>query len=443
LTPQRRRAARVRIIVPRVVFVILALALAGGFALNAEPAQARTGSCLIPGAAFTCYVWTGKVTYIGDGDTIYVDVDGDGTRKSQHIRLTGFNAAEQTVYSGTASRRRGDCHAVEATNRLEQVIKRSRGRVRIAALDASSKSGSRPRRAVAVRLNGRWRDVGRILLSEGHAVWLPAHREWAWNAEYSRVAEFAASQLRGMWSPTYCGLGPSDTSPLRVLVNADADFDDHDFLNGEWVRIRNLDPVNQVSLGGWWMRDSSLRRYTFPSWAALPPGQSLTVYVGEGTDTGTEFFWNQRSPVFENPGRGDRGLGDGAYLVDPHGDIRSWMTYPCRRNCTDPYQGALDVSAKPRGREYVTVTNVAAFAVDLDGYRLQSPPFSYAFRGDAVLNPGETMKIEVTGDPAADTRLEKHWGETGAILNNGGDKIRLTNFRYVVLDCFTYGTGTC
>ena len=355
---------------PRLLVCLIVLA-----ALAVVPAaEARTGSCLAPEVKALCTVWTGKVTYIGDGDTIYVDVKGDRTTKAQHVRMTGFNAMEQSVYSAIASRRRGECHALEATSRLEQLIRGSRLRVRLAAQNPASHSRMRPRRAIAVRIDGRWRDVGTIMLAEGHALWLPNRQEWVWNAGYSALAEQAAAQQLGLWNPAYCGLGPSDASPLRVLVNADADGVDETSLNGEWIRIRNQDPLNEVHLGGWWVRDSALRRYVFPDWATLPPGESLTLYVGRGTDTWTEFFWDQRSPIFENPNGGERAMGDGAYLFDPQGDLRAWMTYPCRTNCTDPNQGAVSVTAKPRGREAVTVRNLAAYAIDLDGYRLQSPP---------------------------------------------------------------------
>ena len=420
----------VRLIVPRLLAPLIVLLV---FAL-APADEARTGSCLAPGVKQICTVWTGKVTFIGDGDTIYVDVKGDRTQKAQHVRMTGFNAMEQSVYSSIASRRRGECHALEATSRLEQLIRRSRWRVRLAALNPASHSRLRPRRAVAVRIHGRWRDLGTIMLAEGHALWLPNRQEWAWNAGYSTLAEQAAARQVGIWSPAYCGLGPTDASPLRVIANA---------TDGEWIRVRNLDAVNEVHLGGWWVRDSALRRYVFPDWATLPPGESLTVYVDAGTDTWTEFFWEQRNPIFENPTGGERAMGDGAYLFDPHGDLRAWMTYPCRVACTDPYQGAVEVTAKPRGRESVTVRNIAASAIDLDGYRLQSPPYSYAFPRDSVLEPGEEMRIDIQGDPAEDTRLEKHWGETGPILNNGGDKVRLNSFRGVELDCYAYGSGSC
>ena len=415
------------------VATILALLGAGA---AAQAAEARTGACLPPAQALICHVWSGKVTYIGDGDTVYVDVAGDARRSSVPVRLTGINTTEQTIYSNVASRRRGECHSVEATGRLEQLLRGNRFQVRLYALNPASASGRRLKRAVATRIRGRWRDVGRVLVTEGHALWLTGWREYAWNVDYARRAERAAARQLNLWNPTYCGLGPSDASPLKVTVNGSVRF-----LNDEWVRIRNLDPVNEVYLGGWSVRDSALNRYTFPEWATLPPGESLTVYVGEGTDTWTEFFWNRRKQLFDNMGA--NGHGDGAYLVDPHGDIRAWMTYPCALTCTDPYHGALKVTAKPRGREYITITNVGSFAVDLDGYQLQSPPYSYPFPAGSVLQPGEQMRVWTTGDPAEDTALEKHWGETGWFLHDRGDRVRLSSLRGILVDCYAYGTRSC
>jgi endonuclease YncB( thermonuclease family) len=419
----------VRVLVTTIVLLL-------GAAFGASAAQARVGSCLPPATGVTCHIWTGKVTFMGDGDTVYVDIDRDGRRSSVPVRLTGINANEQTVYSSVASRRRGECHALEATARLEQLIRRNRWKVRLYAIDPASASGRRLKRVVATRVGGRWADLGRILINEGHAVWLPGSREYAWNVDYASRAERAAAKQRGIWNPTYCGIGPSDASPLKVTVNGSVRF-----LSDEWVRIRNLDPVNEVHLGGWWLRDSALNRFVFPDWATLPPGESLTVYAGEGTDTWTEFFWGRRKQLFDNIGPSFNG--DGAYLVDPHGDLRAWMTYPCPGSCTDPYAGALKVTAKPRGREYVTISNVGSAAADLDGYQLQSPPYSYPFPPGSVLQPGEQMRVWTTGDPGEDTALEKHWGETGSILNDPGDRVRLSSLRAVVVDCYAYGTGTC
>ena len=297
---------------------------------------------------------------------------------------------------------------------------------------------------MAVRIDGRWRDVATILLAEGHALWLPNRGEWAWNAGYSTIAEQAAAAGLGLWNPTYCGLGPSDASPLRVIVDADANGADEDNLNGEWIRVRNLDPVNEVHLGGWWLRDSALSRYVFPELGHAAARRVAHRLRRQGHRHVDRVLLEQRKwPAFENANGGERAMGDGAYLFDPQGDLRAWMTYPCRVTCTDPYQGAVEVTAKPRGREVVTVRNTAAFAIDLDGYRLHSPPYGYAFPRESILQPGEEMTIETRGDPLEDSALEKHWGLPKSILNDSGDKIRVTSFRGVVLDCFAYGAGAC
>ena len=60
-----------------------------------------------------------------------------------------------------------------------------------------------------------------------------------------------------------------------------------------------------------------------------------------------------------------------------------------------------------------------------------------------MLQPGEEMEIDVLGDPAEDSRLVKHWGEVGPILNNNGDRVKLTSFREIVLDCYSFGNATC
>jgi endonuclease YncB( thermonuclease family) len=411
-------------------------------ALLPATAEARSGSCLIPGVNTKCSIWTGRVTHVVDGDTVWVDLAH--SNRVVKVRWTGINANELSVYSDNPARRRGDCHGVEAANRLESLLRRGGMRVRLAAIDASSESHKRWRRAVAVKLGGRWRDTGRILVSEGLALWLPNANEWLWNASYSLLAEKAAAAHRGLWNPTACGRGPQDNAQLRLTVNGDADgVDDAANLNGEWVRIRNLDPAKAVRLGGWALRDTAPRRYVFPDWVTLPPGEEIEVHVGKGTNTFTELFWGLKRPIFENTSGGDHGVGDAAFLDDPQGDIRAWSSYPCRISCADPNAGALHVTADPVGRESITVTNSGATPVDLDGYRLWSPPHVYPFPRATVLGPGEALRVDTVGDPDENEPGLQHWGNPGPILTDSGDTIRLTNLRGVQLDCYAYGAATC
>jgi micrococcal nuclease len=296
--------------------------------LYAAPASATVGPCLPGGSpdGALCTFWKGKVTFVADGDTIDVDIAGDGTRRSRRVRLTGFNAMELTRYSHTARLRRGDCHGVEATARLEQLLRRGRMRVRLAAQDPASVSGGRLRRQVSVRMGGRWVDVARILLAEGHALWLPNGIEWAWNRDYADLSRQAAAAGLRLWNTQSCGSGPSPDAALSLEVNYDAKHNDRFNVNGEWAEIRN-DSSAAVPLASWWFRDSALRRYTFQKGAVVPAGGTVRLGMGHGTDTADELHWGLGSPPFENPSYDERATGDGGYLFDPRGNLRAWVIY--------------------------------------------------------------------------------------------------------------------
>ncbi|HEX2085644.1 MAG TPA: lamin tail domain-containing protein [Solirubrobacteraceae bacterium] len=292
-------------------------------ALAAPAAHAASGPCLPDGSGPHCTFWTAKVVHVHDGDTIEATVRGRALR----VRITGIQAMEQSVYSSFAARRRGECHAVAATNRLEQLVRGSRGVVRLAAQDPRSRSGKRRRRSVAVRDGrGGWRDVGHVLVAEGHALWLTNPVEWAWNAAYAAAAERAAAERRRLWHADACGAGPSAGAELDLRVNWDADGVDVANPNGEWIRVVNRSG-REVALGGWWVRDSALRRYTFPAWASVAANDAVTVRVGPGDASGNVFHWGLREPAFENPAGDGRAVGDGAYLFDPDGDLRAFAIY--------------------------------------------------------------------------------------------------------------------
>ena len=419
---------------------LLTVALAAP-TLAAPARAARIGPC-IPGATKpTCSIWYGTVSYVDDGDTIDVDIAGDGSTRGRRVRVTGIQAMEQSTYPSKARLRRGECHAVEASALVDHLRHLSRGRVRLAAIDPNSSSRGRLRRSVAFLVRGHWLDMGRYLIARGAALWFPSRVETAWNYSYSVLTEQAARAGIGLFDTVYCGLGPDDDVPLRVWVNWDADGDDGVNPEGEWVEVKNTSAVKDLSLAGWWVRDSDLRRYRFPPTAHIPPLSSIRVYVGRGTPSDTAFYWGLEFPAFENVTRDDRAMGDGAYLFDPQGDLRAWMIYPCRDLCSNPLQGALALEAQPRGKEYVTIANVSGFPVDLEGYALTSAPHTYAFGADSVIQPGETMRVDVFGSPAEDTRLEKHMDQADPILDNAGDSVQIRTFDDIVVSCTSWGNG--
>ena len=420
------------------------LVMAGVFAVAAHGA---TGPC-VPGTSTPrCTFWSGKVTSVSDGDTMRVRLDGG---PEVIVRVSGINAMELSNYD--TRHRSGACHAVEAADRTSELVRAAKGRVRLSAIDPKSHSRNRERRSVELRIGRRWVDLGRTLLSEGLALWLPATKEWAWNARYSTVVEDAAARRVGMWNASACGVGPSEGHPIKLWANWDGDGNDGYLYgpNAEWIRIKNLDPTNALPLAGWWLRDADLpkqlnrRQYVFGRDAVIPPGGTMTVHLGPGVDTELDKYWGLNVPLLDNVNR-DKEAGDGAYLFDPDGDLRAYMMYPCRVNCGDPNQAALQLAVKTTGNQWVEVRNVSIHPVGLEDYRLSMdrPNHVYTFAPDTTLQPGETLRIVVTRDPEDDQPLLRGWGQGTQILPRRGGAIRLSSYRDVVLACVPWGTGTC
>jgi hypothetical protein len=226
---------------------------------------------------------------------------------------------------------------------------------------------------------------------------------------------------------------------VRILAFADPEGSD---VEGEWVKLTNLDPAKPLSLANWWLRDSALHRYVFGPTAVLAPGATVTVWVGDGFGNPGNLFWDNKKAILDNPHE-KLSTGDGAFLFDPDGDLRAAFQYPCRVACADPLAGRVSVRVKYRGTEYATFKNVGDAPIDLENYRVESDPHTYVFDTDAALQPGESLRLYTRGNPDGDTHARKHWGLGGTILGNGGDHLALTNLRYTTIVCKRWGSGSC
>ncbi len=269
--------------------------------------------------------WVSRVV---DGDTAIVS---DG-RTAPSVRLIGLQANELTTYSGDSSLWRGQCHAVEAGQRLSDLALGKQ--VRVTARHADSRAGMRYWRAIAIWNDGAWRDVSTILAYEGHGLFNPHKREYQNNLAVARASQAARAARRGMFNPTACGIGPSQGAALSLSVRYNPPGDERSNVNSEWVRIHNRSPYT-VPLGGWHVRDGAFRGtkavgYTFPSRAKVPANSYITLRAGKGTNTRRTFYWGLSVPPFENPSGAPAYLGDGAYLTDPQLDIRASRMWPRR-----------------------------------------------------------------------------------------------------------------
>jgi endonuclease YncB( thermonuclease family) len=429
------------------------LAAAALAAAAAVPAQARRGPCVEDGSGPRCTFWDAKVAVVYDGDTVAADVMGDGTRAPRRVRFTGINTMELGHHLG----RRPACHALAAKALVKRYVRASHARIRVAAQRASSRSGVRLRRAVWVKVGGRWRDLSRILVERGLALWLPNDTEYAHNGEYAALAELAAAARRGLYDPAACGLGPDQDLPVSVDVNWDALGEDGANLAGEWVAIHN-GGARPLRLDGWWLRDGGPWRglggvpgYGFPPGTVVPAGGSLRLRAGCGLDTATDLHWCLHQSLFGNVTGAPVHRGDGAYLFDPDGDVRASMIYPCLAACADPLGGVVRLGVHASRPESITVVNTGAQPVDLGGHILKQTmsnavhAFSLAepFERGTVLAPGQALRILPQGSPSNDTPLVRHLAIDGYALPDDGAAISLRTLDDLVTTCTAWGRGRC
>jgi endonuclease YncB( thermonuclease family) len=411
--------------VTRALPLLLLLSLTSS-ALLAAPASAATETRLE----------RGKVVHVSDGDTIDVDVYGDGTRTPKRIRLSGIQALEI-----------GQCQADVATARLKQLILNRE--VSLYAISASSNEAGRSlRRVLAKRSDGTSYDVNRRLLAEGHALFFPLGQEWTRWSAYHAVAEQARSVRVGLWRDEACGTGPAPTARLELWAKSDADGDDAKNLNGEYVVIANRGSTD-VSLAGWWLRDSSLFTHRFPSGTSVKAGGRLTVRIGSGTNSATVRYLGLEAPLLDNV-HPVTTTGDGVYLFDPHGDLRRSFTWPCRVACSEPLSGQVVIASvvhDPPGvdtalAETVTLRNTSSARVSLETYQLRSWPYAHTFGAGTYLDPGEQLQVSM--GRGTSTRLQQFLGRDAPVLDNAGDHVELRAFdERPAAACVVWGSAVC
>ena len=92
------------------------------------------------------------------------------------------------------------------------------------------------------------------------------------------------------------------TAALEVAtINADAEGDDGENLNDEYVVFENTGD-EPIDLSGWTVEDAAGRGYEFPGGFTLDAGATVTLRTGSGTDTDTDLHWGSGSPIWNNAG---------------------------------------------------------------------------------------------------------------------------------------------
>ena len=399
-----------------------------------------------PPAAAALKSWTVRVLQVSDGDTFYVDTNGDGAR-DYTVRVAGLNTPEGKMSGG---RFVGQCHGEEAFRRVENLIEGKRVVLRASSFTSVGSEGRKLR--FVETLAGM--DIGALLLREGLAVPYPSNIEPSRNASYINLAKGAAAKKINVWDTDDCGkTGPYQDVALKVRLRWDANGSDETNLNGEYARIENPSDTT-VPLNGWVLRDSAAFYYRFGERASVPARGSVTVHTGRGQPWGTtnrHYYWGRSSSIFANERtctnkmgtKCGLPLGDGAYLYDPQWDLRAYMSYPCLGTCYDPVSESVEISNVTTSNPetvYLTITNNSLKDVDLSGYLLDSKPWNFEIPSAVpAVPPGgrAILKVNTSEDPGKQTTpWNRYWGiGTGnAIFGGSDDYVELRRMEGHTLD---------
>src|SRR5690606_34981957 len=198
-------------------------------ALSPSSTGPTSGSAVAPAGSV--------VVDVVDGDTLDVALaSGDDER----VRIIGINAPE-----------RDECLADDATAALRRLVAG-------AELDLVADRSDRDRYGRLLRyveLDGE--DLGVALVRAGYAVVRVSEPDTARVAPLRAAEVEAREDRRGLWDPAACGAPVAGAEAMRVVgLRLDAEGDDSQNLNDEWVDLRN-EGVAPVDLTGWRVRDES------------------------------------------------------------------------------------------------------------------------------------------------------------------------------------------
>lgn len=240
------------------------------------------------------------VTYVTDGDTIHVDINGT----DEKVRLIGIDTPELSS---------SDCYATEAKNKLTELINNKKVTL---VKDTQSDDRDKYNRLLRyVILDGV--DINAEMIKLGYAE---AYLNFPFDksTQYSDYELTAILNNSGMWATDACATTNNTFTDLGIsYIFYDGIVNDKE--PDEYVTITNKS-TGDISLNGYSLNDESGKTYAFNE-ITLSANTSLKVYTGCGTDTATELYWCYTSSAIWN------NSGDTATLKDKQGAVIDSYSY--------------------------------------------------------------------------------------------------------------------
>ena len=325
---------------------------------------------------------SGAVEVVRECGIVYMHEDGDTT----HVKTTTNQLVEvRNIGLQTPERRKGafpaQCGAEPAFENFKALMPEEISIVQLRSITNSSNAwggGTRPLRSVYKLNNATGAfdiDVQAEQIKAGWSLWWPSGTEWANNKTYLDLANDAKARGVGIWNPNLCGAATGGVPSMWFNANSPQIDANTEPAFGEYVILKN-ETSSAMDLTYWSLRDNSLNFFWSDSngWMqglnkfgsmVLQPGEHRIIYLDnpDGYSLSTteyEYFnWTRNTPGAQltngsisasfSPNYAN---GDGLYLQDPLGNIRTSMTNPCTSSamCETPAWVTEIISATRTGQ---------------------------------------------------------------------------------------------
>ena len=222
------------------------------------------------------------------------------------------------------------------------------------------------------------------------------------------------------------------SAKIKIIANYDAEGDDNNNLNGEWIRLTNIS-TEDINLKNYIIHSLPFGsdHYVFYNNTIVHSNEELYLYIGSGTETRLKKYWSKSKSLLANSG-------DKVWLAYMDGTVIKEFSWPCIENCTDKMIGKLEITARfdadgndetNLNGEWVRIYNKSDGLVNLKDYTLNSAPIGsdkYTFSENTILDKGESLYL-YTG-VGEDTTLKKYWNKNHSVLSNRADKVWLSTY---------------
>ncbi|HQN49239.1 MAG TPA: lamin tail domain-containing protein [Caldisericia bacterium] len=150
------------------------------------------------------------------------------------------------------------------------------------------------------------------LLKEGFAVLDKIYPNTKYIDKLIEAENYAKENKTGIWKES--------NIRLKIInINYDAEGNDNENLNDEWVEIKNVE-IMPVNMKNFTLKDKANHIFTFPEFI-LNSNEIVKVYSGCGENNLTSLYWCSFGAIWNNDT-------DTAYLYDSNGNLIDTYNYP-------------------------------------------------------------------------------------------------------------------